>query len=270
MTEARLRPSGSKGATLTRQIVLKVARFAASTRILDRGSRRGSPRRAGTTEQGLPCRGSPGPEWRNWQTLRSQTPLGATPYEFKSRLRHHSRVAMRRGLRVAATIGLEQRRRQHATDVNLSPGATMKHSRVRAALLILAFVASVGLVQPGAGDIAGEEFRAAERTGVDDRPLRRDDDRHRGRRRRPPPRPVDDDGRAAGRRARRCRPGAPGISLEVSGPAPARTPSRPSASQAARVSRDGHRVIAAINGDVFGRRMRSPARRPGSRSTSAS
>jgi hypothetical protein len=29
------------------------------------------------------------PKWRNWQTRRSQTPLGATSSGFKSRLRHH-------------------------------------------------------------------------------------------------------------------------------------------------------------------------------------
>ena len=47
-------------------------------------------------------------------------------------------------------------------------------------------------------------------------------------------------------------PAAPGISLEVSGPAAGPNALETVRSQAARVSRDGHRVIAAINGDTFG------------------
>lgn len=47
-------------------------------------------------------------------------------------------------------------------------------------------------------------------------------------------------------------PAAPGISLETSGPAAGPNALETVRSQAARVSRDGHRVIAAINGDVFG------------------
>jgi hypothetical protein len=47
-------------------------------------------------------------------------------------------------------------------------------------------------------------------------------------------------------------PAAPGISLEVSGPASGPNALETLRSQIARVSRDGHRVIAAINGDTFG------------------
>jgi hypothetical protein len=63
-------------------------------------------------------------------------------------------------------------------------------------------------------------------------------------------------------------PAAPGISLEVSGPAAGPNALETVRSQAARVSRDGHRVIAAINGDTFRpwTRRRAPA---GLRSTSA-
>ncbi|MFL5674349.1 MAG: phosphodiester glycosidase family protein [Chloroflexota bacterium] len=47
-------------------------------------------------------------------------------------------------------------------------------------------------------------------------------------------------------------PAATGISLEVSGPSGGPNALETVRSQAARVSRDGHRVVAAINGDTFG------------------
>ena len=47
-------------------------------------------------------------------------------------------------------------------------------------------------------------------------------------------------------------PAAPGISLEVSGPAGGPNALETVRSQIARVSRNGHRVVAAINGDTFG------------------
>ena len=47
-------------------------------------------------------------------------------------------------------------------------------------------------------------------------------------------------------------PAAAGISLEVSGPAAGPNALETVRSQAARASRNGHRVIAAINGDTFG------------------
>lgn len=47
-------------------------------------------------------------------------------------------------------------------------------------------------------------------------------------------------------------PAAPGISLEISSPAAGPNALETVRAQARRVSRDGHRVIAAINGDVFG------------------
>ena len=66
-------------------------------------------------------------------------------------------------------------------------------------------------------------------------------------------------------------PAATGISLEVSGPAAGPNALETVRSQIARASRNGHRVIAAINGDTFGADpTRRPVRRPVSRSTSAS
>ncbi len=47
-------------------------------------------------------------------------------------------------------------------------------------------------------------------------------------------------------------PAAPGISLETSGPAAGVNAIETVRSQASRVSADGHRVVAAINGDTFG------------------
>jgi hypothetical protein len=58
-------------------------------------------------------------------------------------------------------------------------------------------------------------------------------------------------------------PAAPGISFETSGPAAGVNALATVRSQAARVSGDGHRVIAAINGDVWATDDASGTRAPG-------
>lgn len=58
-------------------------------------------------------------------------------------------------------------------------------------------------------------------------------------------------------------PAAAGISVEASGPAAGVSAVATVRSQAGRVSRDGHRVVAAINGDTFATDAATGARHPG-------
>ncbi|MFL5720321.1 MAG: phosphodiester glycosidase family protein [Chloroflexota bacterium] len=128
----------------------------------------------------------------------------------------------------------------------------MTHPRVRATLLAAAFVASVGWSSPVLADpaaMAPDVPLGPASTTI-------------------PFAATSTDPVAAGVQRRHGRwttsagpqvvevidvdPAAPGISLEVSGPAAGPNALETVRSQAARASRDGHRVIAAINGDTFG------------------
>src|SRR4051795_7067585 len=163
---------------------------------------------------------------------------------------------------VPATIGLENTVRPHARMRAQSPGAPMTHLRMRAALLAAAFVASVGWSSPALAApaaLAPDVPLAPASTTV-------------------PFAATSTDPVAPGVQRRHGRwttsagpqvvelidvdPDAPGIGLEVSGPAAGPNALETVRRQAARASRDGHRVIAAINGDTFGAvdaKTRAPA-----------
>jgi hypothetical protein len=138
----------------------------------------------------------------------------------------------------------------------------MTHLRMRATLLAAAFVASVGWSSPVLATPAATTHDVALAPASTTVPFAA----------------TASDPVAAGVQRRHGRwttsagpqvvelidvdPAAPGIGLEVSGPAAGPNALETVRSQAARASRDGHRVIAAINGDTFGAvdaKTRAPA-----------